>query len=118
MVITLATRSSNVMVYLQRHYRDYSTNYLIANCALRAANAPELIAAVGASDEGVNGDYDLWIKDNAGNYLGVIHPATNAVNIGLADNSTATGVWLIDGADIFGLEVFGAIALASAMAHN
>jgi hypothetical protein len=44
------------------------------------------------------GGYPLKIVDNAGNTLGFIYQAS-AVTIGLADNSTAAGVWNISGAE-------------------
>ena len=44
------------------------------------------------------GGYPLKIVDNAGNTLGFIYQASS-VTIGLADNSTAAGVWNISGAD-------------------
>lgn len=44
------------------------------------------------------GGYPLKIVDNAGNTLGFIYQASS-VTIGLADNSTAAGVWNISGAE-------------------
>lgn len=44
------------------------------------------------------GGYPLKIVDNAGNTLGFIYQAS-AVTIGLADNSTAAGVWNISGTE-------------------
>lgn len=38
------------------------------------------------------GDYDYGVKDSAGTQLGWVRPRTGAI-VGLADNSTAAGVW-------------------------
>lgn len=38
------------------------------------------------------GDYDYGVKDSAGTVLGWVRPRTGSI-IGLADNSTAAGVW-------------------------
>lgn len=50
------------------------------------------------------GDYDYGVKDSAGTQLGWVRPRTGAI-IGLADNSTAAGVWTL-----YGLEKTGVTA--------
>ena len=53
------------------------------------------------------GQYDRWVKDAGGNYIGVIEAGTTVV-IGLADKSTVNGQWLVDGG-IYGMEVFAEV---------
>ena len=48
------------------------------------------------------GDYDYGIKDSAGTMLGWVRPRTGAI-IGLADNSTAAGVWAYYGLEKLGI---------------
>jgi hypothetical protein len=50
------------------------------------------------------GDYDYGVKDSTGTQLGWVRPRTGAI-IGLADNSTAAGVW-----SPYGLEKMGITA--------
>ncbi|MGV7210506.1 hypothetical protein ACLB1G_21945 [Oxalobacteraceae bacterium A2-2] len=42
------------------------------------------------------GEYDYGIRDAAGNVLGWVRPGTTVI-VGLADNSTVAGVWMISG---------------------
>jgi hypothetical protein len=48
------------------------------------------------------GDYDYGVKDSAGTVLGWVRPRTGAI-IGLADNSTAAGVWAYYGLEKLGI---------------
>lgn len=48
------------------------------------------------------GDYDYGVKDSAGTQLGWVRPRTGAI-IGLADNSTAAGVWAYYGLEKLGI---------------
>ena len=64
-----------------------------------------------------NGVFDRWVMDSTGAFLGVIHPGVT-VNIGLADKTTAAGVWHLVGADIAGVEAMGALTLPLALASN
>ena len=49
-----------------------------------------------------NGDYDYGVKDSAGTQLGWVRPKTGAI-IGLADNTTAAGVWAPYGLEKLGI---------------
>jgi len=48
------------------------------------------------------GDYDYGVKDSAGTQLGWVRPRTGAM-IGLADNTTAAGVWAYYGLEKLGI---------------
>jgi len=48
------------------------------------------------------GDYDYGVKDSSGTQLGWVRPHTGAM-IGLADNSTAAGVWAYYGLEKLGI---------------
>jgi len=48
------------------------------------------------------GDYDYGLKDSAGTQLGWIRPKTGAL-LGLSDNSTAAGSWVLYGVEKLGL---------------
>jgi len=48
------------------------------------------------------GDYDYGLKDSAGTQLGWIRPKTGAV-IGVSDNSTAAGSWVLYGVEKLGI---------------
>lgn len=47
------------------------------------------------------GDFPLKIIDNASNILGFIYPKMSA-SVGCADNSTAAGVWVVEGTEPIG----------------
>lgn len=49
-------------------------------------------------------DYDMGIKDSAGNKLGWVRPNSSAM-IGLADNAAAAGVWSLSGVEKTGVTV-------------
>ena len=58
------------------------------------------------------GDYDLSIIGNTGTYLGYVKPYTTA-NVGLADNSSAAGSWVLSGHEIIGSEVLSTVTTSS-----
>lgn len=67
--------------------------------AMTCAKADNLFSIYNA------GDYDFGVKNSAGTQLGWVRPRTGAM-IGLADSSTAAGVWAC-----YGLEKLGTTAL-------
>ena len=90
------------------------TSGVIADAAISVTPATPglyvtLPVAITITTEGVTqisiynaGDYDYGVKDSAGTVLGWVRPRTGAI-IGLADNSTAAGVWAYYGLEKLGI---------------
>ena len=57
------------------------------------------------------GNYDLAILDSTGAYLGYVSPQTS-VDIGLADNTTASGTWVLVGQSVVGSDVLAEITFS------
>lgn len=89
---TLTASSAAAMTLTPTTYGLYATLPSATTCS-KAVNIFSFYNA---------GDYDYGLKDSTGTQLGWIKPKTGAV-IGLSDNSTAAGNWVLYGVEKLGL---------------
>lgn len=90
--VTLTVSSSAAMTVTPTTYGLYATLPDATTCS-KAVNVFSFYNA---------GDYDYGLKDSTGTQLGWIRPKTGAV-IGLSDNSTAAGSWVLYGVEKLGV---------------
>lgn len=90
--ITLTTASAGAMAVTPATHGLYVTLPVATTCSESAM----MFSVYNA------GDYDYGVKDSAGTVLGWVRPRTGAI-IGLADNSTAAGVWAYYGLEKLGI---------------
>lgn len=89
---TLTSSSSAAMTVTPTTYGLYATLPDATTC-------PKTVSVFSFYNAG---DYDYGLKDSTGTQLGWIRPKTGAV-IGLSDNSTAAGSWVLYGVEKLGV---------------